>query len=115
MRTAKKTLIAVSAAIALAGFGATPAFAVPAPTASIQVDQTLQVRYLILSQTNQLRAAAGLPALQPSAPLDAFAQQCTQQQADARSIFHCAPPADFDLAWGENVAYGYSPEQVVTG
>ena len=115
MRTAKKTLIAASATLALAGFGAAPAMAAPAPSASVQVDQTQQVRDLVLSQTNQQRAAAGLPALLPSASLDAFAQDCTQQQADARSMFHCAPPADFGLAWAENVAYGYGPEQVVGG
>jgi uncharacterized protein YkwD len=112
----KQTTIAAVAALALAGFTAAPASAAPAPVQTAAVAQATdlqQVRTLILQQTNQQRAAAGLPALRASASLDAFAQDCTKRQADARSIFHCDPPADFGRAWAENVAFGQSPDRVV--
>ncbi len=112
----KQITIAAAAALALAGFSTAPASAAPAPAQIAVVAQAVdlqQVRTLILQQTNQQRAAAGLPALRASASLDASAQDCTQRQADARSIFHCDPPADFGRAWAENVAFGQSPDRVV--
>lgn len=75
-------------------------------------------RALILQQTNQLRAANGLPPLRLNTALNEIAQDWSVQQARALTMSHrpnftAMYPAGWSRA-SENVAAGYSPANVVT-
>ena len=76
-------------------------------------------RQHILSKTNAARVAAGLAPLSVDPALNAVSQSCSQTQASANTMGHCAgfqnkyPPG---WTWfAENVAVGYSYESVVDG
>jgi hypothetical protein len=90
------------------------AYAAVAPSAS----ELSYARTTILNQTNAARANVGLPPLVANSSLNNVAQNCSQRQATNNSMAHCDGfqnnyPAGWTVA-AENVAYGYSVENVVS-
>ena len=109
MRTMHKAAVGFAALI-LAGSGLTPAASAAPSSTSVSLST---VRATILQQTNAQRTAAGLRPLVSVKPINTTAQICSERQAAARKMFHCAAPADFGRAWAENVASGQRYDQVV--
>jgi hypothetical protein len=106
------TLLALTsaAALVLGGATSTAAAATPALAAATQH---------ILAETNEARAASGLPALTLSASLSTIAQDCSNTQAAKNEMAHCLDYyTKYVDGWSfaaENVAYGYHYMAVVDG
>lgn len=110
----RQRMLAIGTALALS----IGAIAV-APAASAAPVPLAEAQAIILAQTNAQRAAAGLNPLLPLAGLNAAAQTCTQQQAAANRVAHCARYWDnYPAGWDhvrENVGAGYAVGDVVAG
>jgi uncharacterized protein YkwD len=74
-----------------------------------------QARALILQQTNAARAQHGVAPLQVDPCVNALAQRWAEHMAASRDYRHNPGPGPGDTCFwsGENIVYGYNPEQVV--
>lgn len=107
-----KSLLATSLATILLVGASLVAMPTTASAASAEV-QT------ILAQTNQNRAANGLPPLVANTAMNSVSQGWAQQMAAEQNMYH-NPNYSKQIPGGwsraaENVAYGYSPDSVTTG
>ncbi len=78
-----------------------------------------EARQQILDETNAIRAEKGLKPVKASSSLNQIAQSCSEKQAANQQMAHCDDFADkYPAGWmaaSENVAMGYSVDQVTTG